>query len=210
MAKQRKASARKRRTAKARSAVKKAAPRRAMGGTRRAARPSARRATSSARRRVAPVPPGFHTVTPHLVCRDAAAAIAFYVEAFGARQRARMDDPSGRVAHAEIRIGDSIVMLGEEMPEMGASAPPTVGGTSVHIFLYVPAVDKSFARATAAGATAEMPPTDMFWGDRYAKVVDPFGHKWSLATHIEDVSLREMRKRGAAAMAQMASGGPQG
>ena len=167
-------------------------------------RAAARRAPAKRRavkRRVAAVPPGYHTVTPHLVCRDAAGAIEFYRRAFNARQRLRMDDPQGRVAHGELRIGDSIVMIGEEMPEMGASAPPTVGGTAVHIFLYLPNVDKAFAQATAAGATTEMPPTDMFWGDRYCKVVDPYGHKWSMATHIEDVTPREMGRRAAAAFA---------
>jgi PhnB protein len=154
----------------------------------------------SMKKKVSPVPAGYHTVTPHLVCRASADAIAFYKKAFGATELMRMAGPDGRVSHAEIRIGDSRVMLGDEMPEMGASAPETVGGSPVHIFLYVPDVDRLFKQATAAGATAEMPPMDMFWGDRYAKLRDPFGHKWSMATHIEDMSPKEMARRGAEAM----------
>jgi PhnB protein len=152
------------------------------------------------------VPPGYHTVTPYLVCRGAANAIAFYTKAFGAKELLRMPTPDGRVAHAELRIGDSRIMVGDEMPEMGASSPQTVGGTAVAIFLYVKDVDAWFARATAAGATVEMPLADMFWGDRYGKLVDPFGHKWSMAMHIEDVSPKEMARRSAEAMADQAAG----
>jgi PhnB protein len=147
------------------------------------------------KKKVMPVPKGYHTVTPHLVCRGTGKALAFYAKAFGAKERGRMASPDGTVVHAEMRIGDSIVMLGEEMPEMGASAPQTVGGSPVTVFLYVKDVDTSFAKAVAAGATADMPPTDMFWGDRYAKLTDPFGHKWSMATHIEDMSIKEMTRR---------------
>lgn len=153
-----------------------------------------------AKKKVAPVPAGYHTVTPHLVCRGAADAMAFYTRAFGAKERLRMATPDGTVAHAEMRIGDSIIMLGEEMPEMGASAPPTVGGSPVNVFLYVKDVDTWFARAVAAGATGDMPPMNMFWGDRYCKLTDPFGHKWSIATHVEDVSGKEMGRRMAAEM----------
>jgi len=154
----------------------------------------------AAKKKVAAVPPGYHTVTPVLICRNASGALDFYKRAFGAKERMKMMGPDGKVAHAEIRIGDSLVMVGDEVPQMGASAPETVGGTPVHIFLYVPAVDKVFAQAIAAGATTEMPPTDMFWGDRYCKVADPFGHKWNIATHIEDLSPKEMARRGAEAM----------
>ena len=163
-----------------------------------ARRKSARRA---APKRVMPVPPHYHTVTPYLVCRGAGDAIEFYENAFGAREKYRMTGPDGRIAHAEIRIGDSMLMIGEEALEMGATAPPTIGGTAVQVFLYVRNVDKAFAQATGAGATVEMPPTDMFWGDRYCKLADPFGHKWSMATHIEDVSPREMTRRAAEAFA---------
>ena len=144
--------------------------------------------TGSAKKKVAPVPPGYHTVTPHLVCRGTAGAVEFYKKAFGARQLMLMTGPDGTVMHAEMRIGDSRIMLGDEMPQMGATAPQTIGGTAVHIFLYVKDVDKVFAQAVAAGATVNMPPTDMFWGDRYCKLSDPFGHKWAMATHTEDLS----------------------
>jgi PhnB protein len=108
--------------------------------------------------------------------------------------------------HAEIRIGNSIVMLGDEAPERGATAPETIGGTASGLFIYTPNVDKAYARAIAAGATPEMPPADMFWGDRYCKLGDPFGHKWSIATHLEDLSPREMMRRSVEAMAQQESG----
>jgi len=152
-------------------------------------------------KRVSPVPKGYHTVTPYVVIRGAAEAIGFYKKAFGAKEIMRMPMPDGRIAHAELQIGDSRLMLGDESPEMGARAPQSVGGTCVHIFLYLKDVDKTFAQATAAGATVEMPPTDMFWGDRYCKLQDPFGHKWNMATHREDVTPKEMARRGAAAMA---------
>jgi PhnB protein len=147
---------------------------------------------------VKPVPDGYHTVTPHLVVRDAAKALAFYAKAFGAEELFRMPGPGGVVMHAELKIGDSIVMLGEESPQMGTSAPPTIGGSPVTLMVYLNDVDTSFARAAQAGCTVEMPPTDMFWGDRYGKLKDPFGHHWSLATHKEDVSPEDMAKRMAA------------
>lgn len=153
-------------------------------------------------RKVLAVPPGYHTVTPYLVVRGAADAIAFYGKAFGAKEKMRMAAPDGTVMHAELKIGDSMVMLGDEVPQMGATAPQTVGGTPVLVFLYVKNVDEWVARAASAGATVTMPPTNMFWGDRYAKLVDPFGHQWSLATHIEDVSPKEMGRRFAAEMGQ--------
>lgn len=175
----------------------KKAARRARAATpaRKASRTAARKPVRKAPRRVSAIPAGYHTVTPYLVCRSAADAIAFYTKAFGAKETVRMPGPDGRVMHAEMRVGDSMIMLGDENPEQGATAPQTVGGTAVHIMLYVPSVDRTFAQATAAGATAEMPPTNMFWGDRYCKVADPFGHKWSIATHIEDVSPKEMGRR---------------
>ena len=147
---------------------------------------------------VKPVPDGFHTVTPHLAVRDAAKALAFYAKAFGAEERYRMPGPGGVVMHAEVQIGDSIVMLGEENPEMGSSSPQTIGGSPLSLMLYVKDVDASFARAAGAGCKVKMPPTDMFWGDRYGKLEDPFGHLWALATHKEDVSPEEMAKRMAA------------
>lgn len=172
-------------------------------------RSKARRRTTSkskpgkaTRKKVAAVPAGYRTVTPHLVVRNGKGAIAFYKSAFGATEKLVMPSPDGGVAHAELRIGDSLVMLADEMPAMGASAPQTVGGSPVHIFLYVPNVDKLFAQAVKAGATVAMPLTDMFWGDRYGKLNDPFGHKWSLATHIEDVSPKEMARRAEKAAAE--------
>lgn len=161
-----------------------------------------------AKKKVLAVPAGYHTVTPYLVCRGASDAIDFYRKAFNAKETVRMAGPDGKVAHAEIRIGDSFVMLGDEDPQHGARAPQTVGGTPVSIFLYVPNVDKVFSQAVAAGASVDMPLTDMFWGDRYGKLSDPFGHKWALATHIEDVSPKEMARRGAEFAAQQAAGTP--
>jgi len=149
------------------------------------------------------IPKGFHSVTPYLTVTDSARAIDFYKRAFGAEELYRVDGPDGKVAHAEIRIGDSIIMLSDEMPGWSRS-PQSLGGTPVNIFLYVKDVDGVFNRAVAAGAKVAMPVSDMFWGDRYGQVTDPFGHSWSLATHKEDVPLEELRERTKAAMAKMA------
>ncbi len=159
-------------------------------------------------KKVAPVPAGYYTLTPYLVCRGAAKAIEFYKKAFDAKERLRMLGPDGSIAHAELKIGNSIVMMGDENPAMGQSSPETIGGSASGLFIYTANVDKAYAKAVAAGAKGEQPPTDMFWGDRYAKFSDPFGHKWSMATHIEDMSPKEMAKRGAEAMAQMAQQAP--
>ena len=153
---------------------------------------------------VKPIPDGYRTVTPYLTLQDAARAIEFYKRAFGAHETGRMTGPDGKsVMHAELRIGDSLVMLSDEFPEMGARSPQSLGGTTASIFLYVPDVDAAFKRAVDAGARAIMPPADMFWGDRFGKLVDPFGHEWAMATHKEDLSPEEIRQRGAAAMAAM-------
>ena len=149
------------------------------------------------------IPKGFHSVTPYLTVTDSARAIDFYKRALGAEELYRVDGPDGKVAHAEIRIGDSIIMLSDEMPGWSRS-PQSLGGTPVNIFLYVKDVDGVFNRAVAAGAKVAMPVSDMFWGDRYGQVTDPFGHSWSLATHKEDVPLEELRERTKAAMAKMA------
>jgi len=149
------------------------------------------------------IPKGFHSVTPYLTVTDSARAIDFYKRAFGAEELYRVDGPDGKVAHAEIRIGDSIIMLSDEMPGWSRS-PQSLGGTPVNIFLYVKDVDGVFNRAVVAGAKVAMPVSDMFWGDRYGQVTDPFGHSWSLATHKEDVPLEELRERTKAAMAKMA------
>jgi PhnB protein len=161
---------------------------------------------AAAKKKVMAVPAGYHTVTPYLVCRNAAAAIDFYKRAFGAKEKLRMPAPDGSLMHAEIIVGDSHIMLGDENPQMGAKSPQALGGSPVVVFLYVKDVDALFARATAAGATVTMPLMDMFWGDRYGKLKDPFGHDWSVATHIEDVSPKEMAKRGQEAFAQMGGG----
>ncbi|HSE91747.1 MAG TPA: VOC family protein [Methylomirabilota bacterium] len=153
------------------------------------------------------VPEGYHTVTPYLTIRGAADAIEFYKRAFGAQETERMPGPDGKgIMHAEIRIGDSVVMLADEMPSMGCRAPQTLGGTTSYLFLYVTDVDAAFKRAVDAGAKATMPPTDMFWGDRFGKLTDPFGHEWGLATHKEDVPPEEMKRRAAEAMKQLSAG----
>ena len=150
---------------------------------------------------VKPIPEGYHTLTPSLTVKDGAKAIEFYKKAFGAQERMRLPGPDGRLMHAELQVGDSIVMLGEEMPEMGCKEPASVGAVSSSLYLYVPDVDAAFNRAVQAGAKALMPPADMFWGDRFGKLKDPFGHEWALATHIEDVTPEEMQRRMAAATA---------
>ena len=142
---------------------------------------------------VKPIPDGMHALTPHLICAGAAAAIEFYKEAFGAVEQMRLPGPNGRLMHAMVRIGDSMLMLVDEMPEWGALGPKALKGSPVTIHHFVPDVDASLARAVAAGAKVTMPAADMFWGDRYAQLEDPFGHSWSVATHIRDVSPEEMR-----------------
>jgi PhnB protein len=152
---------------------------------------------------VKPIPDGYHTATPYLVVDNAVAAIDFYKKAFGAKEVMRMDAPGGKVGHAEIKIGDSLIMLADEMPGSGNRSPKSLGGSAVGIMLYVQDVDTVFKQATAAGAKAEMPVADQFWGDRYGKLRDPFGHSWSIATHKEDVAPEEMGKRAKEAMAKM-------
>lgn len=140
-----------------------------------------------------PVPDGFHSVTPHLVVRDAHAALAFYKLAFGAEELVRHPGPDGKsIMHAELRIGDSNVMLSDEYAEMGVCSPLSVGGTSVTLHLYVNDVDAAFDRAVSAGAQVTMPLADTFWGDRYGQVSDPFGHQWSLATRKVDLTPEEI------------------
>ncbi|HEY7307273.1 MAG TPA: VOC family protein [Bryobacteraceae bacterium] len=150
--------------------------------------------------KVQAVPPGYHTVTPYLVLSNAGSAIDFYKQAFGAKELARMATPDGKIGHAELKIGDSVIMLSDEM--MGNRSPQSLGGSPVSIFLYVDNVDSVFNQAIKAGAKGDMPPADMFWGDRYAKLTDPFGHLWGIATHIEDVAPQEMEKRAKEAMAK--------
>ena len=138
--------------------------------------------------KVNPIPIGYHTATPYLTLNDCARAIDFYKKAFGAQEIMRMEGPGGKIGHAEIKIGDSAIMLADEMPGAGNRAPKTLGGTTVGVFLYVNDVDSSYKQAVDAGAKADKPPADMFWGDRFGQLTDPFGHSWSMATHKEDVA----------------------
>jgi PhnB protein len=163
-------------------------------------------ARKNGQNKVKPVPEGFHTVTPGVVASPAAAAIDFYKKAFGAQELSRMPGPDGkRIMHAEIKIGDSVLFVHDEWPGSGCMAPASLKGTTMSLFLYVEDVDAAFQKAVAAGATAVMPPADMFWGDRFGKVSDPFGHQWGLATHIEDVPPEEMGRRAQEWMANMAA-----
>ncbi|HEX6157954.1 MAG TPA: VOC family protein [Burkholderiales bacterium] len=140
------------------------------------------------------IPEGMHSVTPHLICAGAAKAIDFYVKAFGATESARLPGPDGRLMHAAVRIGDSTVMLVDEMPEWGALSPKALKGSPVTIHLIVPDVDAFVERAVKAGAKVTMPVEDAFWGDRYGKLEDPFGHHWSVATPVREVSMEEAQK----------------
>jgi PhnB protein len=143
---------------------------------------------------VKPIPTGMHTITPHLVCADAAAAIEFYKKAFNAAEESRLPGPDGKIMHASLRIGDSVLMLSEEAPKMGSHGPKALKGSPVTIHIYTDDVDAFVARAVSAGAKITMPVADMFWGDRYGKIEDPFGHHWSVARHVRDVTLDEMKE----------------
>jgi PhnB protein len=154
---------------------------------------------------VKPIPEGYHSLTPYLVVDDAAEAIEYYTKAFGAKERARINAPDGKIGHAELEIGDSVVMLSDPFPQFAARTPKELGGTSASVFMYVEDVDAVVKRAVDAGATIEMEVADQFWGDRFGTVQDPFGHMWSIATHVEDVPPKEMAERAKAAMAAMSS-----
>jgi PhnB protein len=143
---------------------------------------------------VQPIPQGYHTLTPFMTVRDAARAIEFYKQAFGATEKGVMKGPDGKIMHAELRIGDSIFMLADEFPQYGSLSPQSIGGSGMGLHIYVEDVDSSFDRAVKAGANVEMPVSDMFWGDRYGRLADPFGHKWSIATHKRDMTAEEMEK----------------
>jgi PhnB protein len=149
------------------------------------------------------IPEGYHTVTPSLVVDDGARAIDFYRKAFGAQERMRMPGPDGRIVHAEIQIGDSRVMLSDEMPDMDVRSPKAYNGTPVGFYVYVENVDEAWRRAVDAGAKEVSPLTDMFWGDRIGSLQDPFGHKWNLAQHVADPTPEEMQKGQEAFFAQM-------
>jgi PhnB protein len=155
---------------------------------------------------VQPIPVGYHSVTPYLMVRDAASALAFYRNAFGAQEVMRFDDPNGRIAHAEVKIGDSHVMLADEVPDQGMVGPQTLGGAGVSLMLYVDDVDATFAQAIAAGATVRRPVADQFYGDRVGTLADPFGHVWSIGTHREDVSVEDMQRRMASLRLQKTTG----
>ncbi|RAS35787.1 VOC family protein [Paraburkholderia bryophila] len=143
---------------------------------------------------VKPIPEGMHALTPYLICANAADAIAFYVKAFNAVEQFRLPGPGGKVMHACLKIGDSMLMLTDEWPEHNTLGPLALKGTPVMIHHYVQDVDASFNQAVEAGATVIMPVTDMFWGDRYGQLKDPFGHGWSLATHIQDLSPEQIQQ----------------
>jgi PhnB protein len=151
---------------------------------------------------VKPVPAGFHTVTPYLACGDGAAAIEFYKKAFGAQEKFRMAGPDGNIGHAELAIGDSRIMLAGDHAAMDFLSPKSRGGSTVHIHLYVKDCDALTARAVKAGAKLVRKVEDQFYGDRLGTVEDPFGHVWHIATHVEDLSMKELKKRGAEAMKQ--------
>jgi len=151
---------------------------------------------------VSPNPAGYHTATPYLIVNGAAAALEFYKQVFGATELMRLPHPGSKIGHAEIKIGDSPIMLADEFPEMGARSPQSLGGSPISIMLYVADVDAVYARAIAAGATETKPVKDQFYGDRSGVLTDPFGHVWTIATHIEDVTPAQMDERMAAFMQQ--------
>jgi uncharacterized glyoxalase superfamily protein PhnB len=155
---------------------------------------------------VRPIPEGFHTITPHLVCSGAADALTFYTKAFGAVETSRMPGPDGKIMHAQMRIGDSLFMLADDFPDYGCVGPLALKNTPVYIHLYVEDVDTAFARAVEAGAKPIMPVADMFWGDRYGQLEDPFGHRWSIATHKRDMTPEQMRAEMEASMGQGCAG----
>jgi len=152
---------------------------------------------------VKPIPEGYHTLTPFLTVRNALRAIEFYKQAFGAQERGVAKGPDGKVMHAEVKIGDSVIMLSDEFPEFGSLSPQSVGGSPMGLHIYIENVDAAFDRAVKAGAQVEMPVMDQFWGDRYGKLKDPFGHKWSIATHVKDMSADEMKRSMDDAMSKM-------
>lgn len=151
-------------------------------------------AASSAPKTVSAIPPGMHSVTPHLICAGASEAIEFYKKAFGAEELSRVPGPDGKLIHASIRLFNSIVMLVDEFPDWGCLGPKTLKGSPVTIHLFVEKVDAVVDQAVQAGATITMPIADMFWGDRYGKIQDPFGHEWSIATHMQDLTPEEIQQ----------------
>ena len=153
-----------------------------------------------------PIPDGYHTVTPYLICKGAGEALDWYKKALGAEEKFRMPGPGGVVAHAEFVLGDSTVMMADEFPDMGAKSPATLGGSPVGLCIYVSDCDAVFNRAVAAGAKVERPMQDQFYGDRSGTVTDPYGHKWTIATHTEDLTPEEIGERQAKWMAEQKKG----
>jgi PhnB protein len=152
-----------------------------------------------------PVPEGYHTVSAYLAVDDAARAIEYYTKAFGARESVRMEAPGGKLGHVELELGDSRIMLSDPFPQASTKPPKELGGTSASVFMYVEDVDAVVKQAVDAGATVTMEVADQFWGDRFGTITDPFGHVWSIATHVEDVPPEEMAERAKTAMAGMSS-----
>ena len=152
-----------------------------------------------------PIPEGYSTISPYLAVDDAAEAIEYYKKAFGAEETGRMEAPGGKIGHAELKIGDSHVMLSDPFPQASTTPPKELGGTSASIFMYVEDVDAVVQKAVDAGATVTMEVEDQFWGDRFGSITDPFGHNWSIATHVEDLTPEEIEERGKAAMAAMSA-----
>jgi len=162
----------------------------------------------TAKKKASPIPKGYAVITPHLTVKGGAQALDFYRKALGAKERMRMEMPGGMIGHAEMMIGDCVFMLADETPGCATPSPATLKGTTMSLYVYVKDVDAAFARAVEAGATAFMAPTTMFYGDRMGSLKDPFGHFWTLATHVEDVSPKEMAKRSKDAMEKMMAGKP--
>jgi uncharacterized glyoxalase superfamily protein PhnB len=158
---------------------------------------------------VRPIPDGMHSLTPHLVCANAAAAIDFYVKAFNGVEQARLPGPGGKIMHAQMRIGDSIFMLADDFPDYGCVGPLALKNTPVYIHLYVEDVDAAYARAIEAGGKPIMQVADMFWGDRYGQLEDPFGHRWSIATHKRDMTPEQIREEMLQSMGQGCEGAQQ-
>jgi PhnB protein len=152
-----------------------------------------------------PIPEGYNTLSTYLTVDDAAQAMEYYKKAFGAKERMRMDAPDGKIAHAELEIGDSLVMLSDPFPQATTRPPKELGGTSASVFMYVEDADATVKQAVDAGATITMEVADQFWGDRFGSIQDPFGHSWSIATHVEDVPPEQMAERAKEAMAAMSS-----
>lgn len=180
-----------------------------MAAKKKAAKRAVRKpARKAAPKKASPIPKGYTALTPGLAFKDARPAIEWYQKAFGAKVTTRMEMPDGRIMHAEVKIGDALLMLGDEAPDMGISSAETLGGSGGSIMLYVKDCDATFARAVGAGAKVLMPLMDMFWGDRWGQIVDPFGYRWGIATHVKDLTPRQMAAAAEVAVKQMMQGQP--